>query len=60
MWPGAASYATWRNDDWIVFEIGAPDPAVAPFAEPTSKARDKSVRQAMARGSKCLRRCVNL
>ena len=28
------------DDDWIVFEIGAPDPAVAPFAEPTSKARD--------------------
>lgn len=28
-----------EDDDWIVFEFGDPDPAVAPFSEPTARPR---------------------
>ena len=28
-----------EDDDWITFEFGKPDPAVAPFSEPTSKVK---------------------
>ena len=28
-----------EDDDWITFEFGEPDPAVAPFSEPTSKVK---------------------
>lgn len=29
-----------EDDDWVTFEIGVPDPAIAPFAKLTSKAKD--------------------
>ena len=28
-----------EDDDWITFEFGEPDAAVAPFSEPTSKVK---------------------
>ena len=28
-----------EDDDWVTFEFGEPDSAVAPFSEPTSKVK---------------------